>query len=177
MSRLLQFWCKFNTRRIVKTCAFRFLRDYYSDSLDVMFPQFSNHFLPFPMVFSHVSLSVCRISSGVSTVSPKCFPRFLFRFCDLHVLYSSVCSHFNVYRAHIYNIYRGLSFSMYTQFSKKYPLICTRTCAYQGVKMLFFSESFLYVLNGWSHSSHFNTARYLIHFKPVFHFCSTIKGV
>ena len=44
-----------------------FLRDYYGDSLDVMFPQFPNHFLPFPMVFPHVSPSV-------STVSPQCPP-------------------------------------------------------------------------------------------------------
>ena len=30
-----------------------------------MFPQFPNHFLQFPMVFSHVSRSVSTISSGV----------------------------------------------------------------------------------------------------------------
>ena len=30
MSRFLQFWCKLNTSRIVKTCPFRFLRDYNS---------------------------------------------------------------------------------------------------------------------------------------------------
>ena len=36
MSRILQFWCNLNTRKIVKTCRFCFLRDYYGDSLDVM---------------------------------------------------------------------------------------------------------------------------------------------
>ena len=77
-SRFLQFWCKLYTRRIVKTCLFRFLRDYYGNSLNDMFPQFPNHFLPFPMVFPHVSLSVSTISSGVSTISPHCFPHFLF---------------------------------------------------------------------------------------------------
>ena len=78
MSRFLQFWCKLNTRGIVKPYPFRFLCDYYGDSLDVMFPQFPNHFLSFPMVLLHVSSSVPTISSGVSTVSPKCFPHFLF---------------------------------------------------------------------------------------------------
>ena len=75
-SIVLQFWWKLNTRRIVKTCPFRFLRDYYGDSLNVMFPQFPNHFLPFPIVFSHASPSVSTISSSVSTVSCQCFPRF-----------------------------------------------------------------------------------------------------
>ena len=78
MSRFLQFWCKLNTRTIFETCPFRFLRDYYGDSLDVMFAQFLNHFLPFSMVFPHVSLTVSMISSGVSTVSRQCFPSFLF---------------------------------------------------------------------------------------------------
>ena len=70
MARFLQFWCKLNTRGIVKICPLCFLRDYYGDSLNVMFSQFPNHFLAFPMVFSHVSPSVSKISLGVSTVSP-----------------------------------------------------------------------------------------------------------
>ena len=69
MSRFLQFWCKLNTRRIVKTCPFRFLSDYHGDFLDVMFTQFPNHFLTVPMVFPYISPSVSTISSGVSTVS------------------------------------------------------------------------------------------------------------
>ena len=55
----------------IKYMPSRFLRDYYGDSLDVMFPQFPNHFLLFPMVFPY-------ISSGVSNVCPQCFPRSLF---------------------------------------------------------------------------------------------------
>ena len=82
MSRFLQFWCTLNKRGIVETCQFRFLRDYCDDSLDVMFAHFPNHFPPFPMVFQHISPSVSTISSGASTVSPQCFSRFLFRFCD-----------------------------------------------------------------------------------------------
>ena len=31
-----------------------------------------------------------------------------------------------------------------------YPLIRTRTCAYQGVKNISFSEKFAYVINEWS---------------------------
>ena len=76
MSRFLQFRCKLNTRGIVKTCSFCLLRNYYGDSLDVMFLQFPNHFLPFPMVFPHVSSSVSEISSGISTVSPVSYSRF-----------------------------------------------------------------------------------------------------
>ena len=30
-----------------------------------------------------------------------------------------------------------------------YPLICTGSCAYQGVKNLSFTENFVYVLNEW----------------------------
>ena len=78
MLRILQFWCKLNICRIVKTCPFSFLREYNGDSLDVMFPQFPNHFPLFPMVFLHVSPSVSTISLGVSTVSSQCFPCFLF---------------------------------------------------------------------------------------------------
>ena len=75
MSRFLQFWCKLNTRRIVKTClSVSFFRDYYDDSLDVMFPQFPNHLPPFPMAFPHVSPSV----SGCFYCFPTVFPRFLF---------------------------------------------------------------------------------------------------
>ena len=33
------------------------------------------------------------------------------------------------------------------------PLIRTRTCAYQGVRNVSFSENFAYVLNGWLHPS------------------------
>ena len=61
---------------VFKTCPFLFLRDYYGDSLSLMFPQFPNHFLPFPMVFPYVSPSVCTISSDVATFSPRCFPLF-----------------------------------------------------------------------------------------------------
>ena len=57
MSRFLQFWCPLNKRGNAETCQFRFLRDYYDDSLDVMSAHLPNHFPPFPMVFPHVSLA------------------------------------------------------------------------------------------------------------------------
>ena len=90
MSRILQFWCKLNTHRLVKICPFCFLRNYYGNSLDVMFLQFSNHFLPFPMVFPRVSPSVSLISSGVSTVFPQYFSRFLFQILRLELIYIPV---------------------------------------------------------------------------------------
>ena len=42
-----------------------------------------------------------------------------------------------------------------------YPLICTRTYAYQGVKNVSFSENFAYVLNGWPLGSLFFRLTYL----------------
>ena len=68
-SIFLQFSCKLYKRRIVKTCLFRF-RDYYGDSLNVMFPQFLNDFQLFPMVFPQDFPSVSMIFLDVSTVSP-----------------------------------------------------------------------------------------------------------
>ena len=79
MLRFLQFLDKINTRRIAKTFPFRFLGDYYGDSLDVLFPQFPINFLPFLIVFLHISASVSTTSSGAFTVYPQCFPRFLFK--------------------------------------------------------------------------------------------------
>ena len=81
MLRFLQFFCKLNTNKIVKTFLFHFVRDCYVNSLDVMFPKFPNLFLLFPMVFPHVSPSVSTISLGVSTVSPHVSPVSYFSFC------------------------------------------------------------------------------------------------
>ena len=55
-----------------------FPRDYHDDSLNVTFPRFANCFLTFPLVFPHVFFSVSTVSSGVFSVSPHCFPCFLF---------------------------------------------------------------------------------------------------
>ena len=58
MSSYLRFWYKLNTRGIVKSCVLCFLRDYYGDSPDVVFPSFLfiSYRLPwcfrmFPLVF------------------------------------------------------------------------------------------------------------------------------
>ena len=53
--------------------------DYHGDSLNFMFPRFANCFLPFPLVFPHVSPGISTVSFGVSPVSTQCFPCFLFR--------------------------------------------------------------------------------------------------
>ena len=52
---------------------FRFQRGYYGDSLDVLFPQFPNHFLPFPMVFSCGLFLVETISAGKEFFTKKYF--------------------------------------------------------------------------------------------------------
>ena len=78
MTRFLKFWCTLNTRRFAKTCPFRFLSNYYGESLDAMLSQFPNHYLPFPMMFLYISPSVSTISLSDSTDSPQYFSRFLF---------------------------------------------------------------------------------------------------
>ena len=95
MSRFVQFWCKLSTSSIVKTCPFRFPRDYYGDSLDVMLPQLtisyrfpwclgivSLVFLQLPrMLLLGVSTTSSMLLLGVSTTSsdasPCCFYNFL----------------------------------------------------------------------------------------------------
>ena len=77
----LQFWYKLNTRRIVKTCPFRFLRDCYGDSLDVMFPQFPNNLLPFPMVFPRVFLVFPQFPSVFLLFPPSVSLVSYFKFC------------------------------------------------------------------------------------------------
>ena len=92
MQRFLQFWGELNTCRIVKICPFHFLHDYYHHSLDVMFPQFPNHFLLFPMVFPHVSPSVSTTFLVFLLLFPLVFPLSCFRFCEfqLSILFKRV---------------------------------------------------------------------------------------
>ena len=63
-------------------------------------------------------------------------------------------------------------FSTCAKFSKKtnisYLLICIRTCAYQAVRNVSFSEDFAYLLNEWSLGYFF----WLTHFSPMFHSCT-----
>ena len=49
-----------------------------------MFPGFPNYFLPFPPVFPHVSPGVSTVYFGVSPVSARCFPGFLFKILRSH---------------------------------------------------------------------------------------------
>ena len=75
----------FCAREILKIYQFRLPRDYLGDSLNIMILWFSNSFLPFPMLFPHVSPSVSVVSSGVSSISLffcffyQCFACFLFQ--------------------------------------------------------------------------------------------------
>ena len=81
MSSYLRFWYKLNTRGIVKSCVLCFLRDYYGDSPDVVFPSFLfiSYRLPwcfrmFPLVLLRVPWVFLLCPIGASPVS-------YFRFC------------------------------------------------------------------------------------------------
>ena len=81
MSSCLRFWYKLNTRGIVKSCVLCFLRDYYGDSPDVVFPRFLfiSYRLPwcfrmFPLVFLRFPRVFLLFPIGASPVS-------YFRFC------------------------------------------------------------------------------------------------
>ena len=81
MSSYLRFWYKLNTRGIVKSCVLCFLRDYYGDSPDVVFPSFLfiSYRLPwcfrmFPLVFLRFPRVFLLFPIGASPVS-------YFRFC------------------------------------------------------------------------------------------------
>ena len=77
ISRFLQFWCKLNTRRFVKTCPFRFLRNYNSVIPSMLcFPsfltisyRFSWYFLMFPLVFLRFPRVFLQFPFNVSPVS------------------------------------------------------------------------------------------------------------
>ena len=77
----LQFWCKLNIRRNVKTCPCHFLLDYYSDSLMLwsssfltIFYYFPWYMRMFPIVFLLFLWVLLQFSLRVSLVS-------CFRFC------------------------------------------------------------------------------------------------
>ena len=81
MSSYLRFWYKLNTRGIVKSCVLCFLRDYYGDSPDVVFPSFLFIsyrlpwcFLMFPLVLLRFPWVFLLFPIGASPVS-------YFRFC------------------------------------------------------------------------------------------------
>ena len=78
MSRFLQFYCKLNTCRTVKSWPFRFCVIIMVIPCMLCYPSFLN-IVYRSMVFLHISPSVSTISLGVSTVSPHCFPRVLFQ--------------------------------------------------------------------------------------------------
>ena len=70
-----------------------------------------------------------------------------------------------------YNTNRGHSISTYIHkiHRKTYishPLIRTRTCAYQRVRNVSFSENCAYVLNEWSHTYHRSNLHYTYTFNP-----------
>ena len=81
MSSYLRFWYKLNTRGIVKSYVLCFLRDYYGDSPDVVFPSFLfiSYRLPwcfrmFPLVLLRFPWVFLLFPIGASPVS-------YFRFC------------------------------------------------------------------------------------------------
>ena len=79
--RFLQFWCKLKTRRIVKTCLFRFLRDNCGDSLNVMFPSFLTISYRFSWCFRMLLLEFLRFPQVFLLFPLSVSPVFYFRFC------------------------------------------------------------------------------------------------
>ena len=60
-------------------------------------------------------------------------------------------------RQHVQNILQGIIFSTYAKFSKKLRFLTpwyAHTCAYQGVRVIIFSENFAYIVKGWSPGNH-----------------------
>ena len=99
---------------------------------------------------------------------------FCFYFTDVF-FFKSVVLLFTI-DSELWHLISKVSFIQYVRriFRKtniSYPLIRTRTCAYQGVRNVSFLESFAYVLNEWS-LNHFGTPLYFtLHFQlkhPVF---------
>ena len=100
MSRFVQFWCKLSTSSIVKTCPFRFPRDYYGDSLDVMFPQLTiSYRFPWCLgIFSLVFLQLPRmLLLGVSTTSSDASPWCFYNFLRCFYCFPSVFPPFPIY--------------------------------------------------------------------------------
>ena len=89
-------------------------------------------------------------SSRPEVFSKKGVLRIFAKFTGTHLYYLKNNLYF------LLNIFRFCdhSFSTFAKFFQKnniyYPLICKRTCAYQGVRNVTFSENFAYVSNEWS---------------------------
>ena len=73
---------------------------------------------------------------------------YAFLICTVHLI---VCSY---HVTHVDSLFwrfeREHLFSTYAKFSEKLIFLNPRTCAYQGVRNVSFSENFAYVLNEWS---------------------------
>ena len=102
MLRFLQFWCKYNTSRIVETCPFRFVFQVIIIAIPSMlrFPSFLTISYRFPWCFHMFPLVFLRFSVFL-LFPPSVSPVSYFRFCgnnDFAVtsifLYSGDC--FNI---------------------------------------------------------------------------------
>ena len=81
MSSCLRFWYKLNTRGIVKSCVLCFLRDYYGDSPDVVFPSFLFISYRLPWCFRMFPLVFLRFPRVFLLFPIGAYPVSYFRFC------------------------------------------------------------------------------------------------
>ena len=81
ISRFLRFWYKLNTRGIVKTCVLCFLRDYYGDSPNVVFPSFLTISYRFPWCYRMFPLVFLRFPRVFLLFPIGASPVSYFRFC------------------------------------------------------------------------------------------------
>ena len=74
------------------------------------------------------------------------------------IFHISTCAYQEVNVNIALNIYGSVVYGSFIYYVRKifrktnisYPLIRTRTCEYQGVRNVSFSENFAYLLNGWT---------------------------
>ena len=91
MLRFLQFWCKLNTRRILKHGPFRFLCDYYTlvPSM-LLFPGFVTISYHFPWCFRMFPLMFLRFLAMFLQFLHSVSPVSYFRFCECELLRNCV---------------------------------------------------------------------------------------
>ena len=71
------------------------------------------------------------------------------------LLLNNFNSHFQILISHLLGIIHLVSAQIFLETNTSYTLIRTRTCAYQGLRNISFSENFAHVLSEWPFISSF----------------------